>query len=388
MKTSYRAQQIEPSPTLLLNALVTKLIANGQSVINLTSGQLDTPTPENIKNAAIKAIKDNKTRYTATEGISELREVIAKKFSMQNKIITTPEQVVVGVGAKQLIFNALQVICNPKDEVILGTPTWSTYVEQIKLSGAKPVLVSLSSPFVLTSSDIEKKITLRTKAIILNSPANPTGAVIGKSELTRIAELVIKHEIYIISDEIYESILFGKKHHSIASLSAKVAKQTITINGVSKSYSMTGWRVGYATGPREVIKKMVSLQSQTTSNTSSISQYAALEALNGKQESVIKTVQSLAKRRSYLINELNKITEVSFVEPQGAFYFFVNISNLLGDRYKTSQDWCQELLSKENVAVVPGEAFMAPGYFRLSFAASLPELEEAMKRIRRFVQYV
>jgi aspartate aminotransferase len=385
MKISLRAQNIEQSPTLALDAIVSQLEANGHPVINLTSGQLDTPTPSNVKLAGIKAIENNFTRYTPTPGILSLRELLAEKFTKMNSISTKASQVVVGVGAKQLLYNAFQVVCDPGDEVLLSIPTWTTYIEQIKLAQAVPNLVQLEPPFELTAEKVEKALTKKTKVIVINSPSNPTGAVISKKELMKIGQLAVKHDLVIITDEIYESIVFDKPHYSIASFSEDIAKQTITINGLSKAYSMTGWRVGYATGPDNVIAKMSALQSQTTSNTASISQYASVEALAGSQESVEHARVELNNRRDYLAKEFAKINGFSFHPPEGAFYFFVSIEKLLTKKLSTSEVWCQALLEQEGVALVPGEAFLAPGYFRLSFAASMSMLQEAVKRIKRFV---
>jgi len=387
MKLAKRALILEPSPTLSLNALVLTLISDGHKIINLTSGQLDFPTPENIKQAGIAAIKNNKTFYTPTAGIPQLREQIAKKFTYQNKIETKADNVVVGVGAKPLLYNAFQVLCNPGDEVLLAVPTWTSYVEQIRLAEAKPVLIETPAPFILTAELLKKHITKKSKIILLNSPSNPTGAVIPKEELQKIGELAVEKDLYIITDEIYECMVFDSaEHHSIAALSKEIAERTITINGFSKAYSMTGWRVGYATGPKEVIEQMVAFQSQTTSNTCSIAQYAALEALEGPDESIAIVQAEIDKRRSYLIKELSQIKGLTFEKPSGSFYFFVSIEKLLNEKYPTSDEWCKQLLAEQKVAVVPGEAFLAPGYFRLSFAASMAELKVAVKRIKSFVE--
>ncbi|MEK7120120.1 MAG: pyridoxal phosphate-dependent aminotransferase, partial [Patescibacteria group bacterium] len=283
---SKHIQQLKQSPTLGLDAKVRQLQAEGVLVVNLGLGEPDFITPWHIRRVAIAAIKAGFTHYTITAGIPELREAICKKLLEENGVSCHPSEIVVGVGTKQLLYHAFQVLCEEGDEVIIPIPTWSTYIEQIKLSGATPVLISIESPFRLTAEDLEKRITPKTKVILLNSPSNPTGAVIEKKQLIRIAKLAVEKSIFVISDEIYEKITFGKKHHSIASLGKKIKQLTVTINGFSKSYAMTGWRIGYAAGPKEIIEAMVSLQSQTTSNTSSISQKAALAALTGSQESV------------------------------------------------------------------------------------------------------
>ena len=383
---SKRIQQLNPSPTLGLDAKVKRLQAEGIFVVNLGLGEPDFVTPWYIRRAAIAAIKAGFTHYTVTAGIPELREAICKKLLKENGVSCHPSEIVVGVGTKQLLYHAFQVLCEEGDEVIVPIPTWSTYIEQIKLSGATPALVFLKPPFRLTAEDLKKRITPKTKVILLNSPSNPTGAVIEKEQLIKIAKLAVEKSIFVISDEIYEKITFGKKHHSIASLGKKIKQLIVTINGFSKSYAMTGWRIGYAAGPKEIIEAMVSLQSQTTSNTSSIAQKAALAALVGPQEPVELMRLGFEKRRGYLIRELSKIKEVSFVPPDGAFYFFVGIKQLLGRQFRSSKEWCQKLLEEEKVAVVPGEAFMYPGYFRLSLATSMEHLKEGVKRIKSFIK--
>lgn len=382
---SKRVQQLKPSPTLGLDTKVKQLQAEGIFVVNLGLGEPDFVTPWQIRRAAITAIKTGFTHYTATAGIPELREAICKKLSEKNGLAYHPSEIAVGVGTKQLLYHAFQVLCEAGDEIVVPVPTWSTYLEQIKLSGARPVLVSLKPPFRLTVEDVKKRITSKTKVILLNSPANPTGAMIERKQLIKIAKLAVEKGIFVISDEIYEQITFGKKHHSIASLGKKIKALTVTINGFSKSYAMTGWRIGYAAGPKKIIDAMVVLQGQTTSNTSSIAQPAALAALTGSQRPVELMRLEFARRRGYLIGELLKIKK-TLIPPDGAFYFFVSIKQLLGGRFKSSAEWCQKLLEEEKVAVVPGEAFMYPGYFRLSFAASLADIKEGVKRIRNFMK--
>lgn len=382
---SKRLQQLQPSPTLSLDAKVKKLQSLGQHIINLGLGEPDFATPKETCSAAIVAIKKGFTHYTITPGIVPLREAICSKLYKDNNIQYSPSEVVVGVGTKQLLYHAFQALCNDGDEVIVPLPTWSTYIEQIKLSGGIPVAVPLESPFKLKAADVAKKITKKTRVILLNSPSNPTGAMIDKKELKKIAALAIEKNIYVVSDEIYEKISYGEKHISIASLGKKIKDLTITINGFSKSYAMTGWRIGYAAGPQEVINAMVSLQTQTTSNTSSIAQMAALAALTTSQKPVEAMRSEFEKRRSYLMKELSNIKEFSFSPPEGSFYFFVNISSLLGGQLKTSQEWCQKLLEEEHISVVPGEAFLCPGYFRLSFAASLKDIQKGIKKINNFI---
>ncbi len=383
---SKRIQQLKPSPTLGLDAKVKKIQTAGIFVINLGLGEPDFVTPWHIRKAAITAIKEGFTHYTVTAGIHELREAICKKLSEENEIFYCPSEIAVGVGTKQLLYHAFQVLCEEGDEVIVSAPTWSTYVEQIKLSGATPVLISLKSPFRLTVEDLFRRITPKTKVILLNSPSNPTGAMIEKEQLIKIAKLAVEKNIFVISDEVYEKITFGKKNYSIASLGKKIKELTVTINGFSKSYAMTGWRIGYAAGPKEIIDAMVSFQGQTTSNTSSIAQKAALAALAGSQRPVELMRLEFERRRGYLIRELSKIKAISFIPPDGAFYFFVSIKQLLGKHFNSSEKWCQKLLEEEKVAVAPGEAFMCSGYFRLSFTASMGQLKEGVRRISSFIK--
>lgn len=380
-----RMQTLSPSATLAVDAVVKKLQREGTKVLNLSLGEPDFKTPENIQHAAVTAMREGYTHYTQTAGIPELRTAIAEKFKRENGIIYDPSEIVVGVGSKQLLYHACMALCGKGDEVLVPTPTWSTYVEQIKLAEATPVHVRLQSPFTLTARDIEKHISPRTKAVLLNSPSNPTGAMIGKEELQKIGDLAVKYNFWIIADEIYEKLLYSGVHVSIASLGDAIRVRTITINGFSKSYAMTGWRIGYAGGPKEVITAMVNLQSQTTSNTSSIAQYAGIEALKGSQESIKKMANAFSKRREFLLNEFSRIPKLKIVEPEGAFYLFINIEASLNKGMKTSADWCTQLLEKEQVALVPGEAFLYPGWVRMSFATSMEVLEEATKRIKKFV---
>jgi len=382
---SKRLQQLQPSPTLSLDSKVKQLQSQGQQIINLGLGEPDFTTPPHICKAAITAIHEGFTHYTITAGILPLREAICKKLDEDNAIHYVPSEVVVGVGTKQLLYHAFQALCNGGDEVIVPLPTWSTYIEQIKLSGATPVLIPLKPPFKVTVEDIAKKITKKTKVLLLNSPGNPTGAMIDKKQLMAIAQLAIDKGIYVVSDEIYEKITYGKKHVSIASLGKKIKELTITINGFSKSYAMTGWRIGYAAGPQEVIQAMISLQTQTTSGTSSISQKAGVTALISSQRSIETMKNEFEKRRDYLVTHLSQIPELSFNSPEGAFYLFINIHKLLKGRFTSSQEWCQKLLEEEQVSVVPGEAFLYPGYFRLSFATSLKNLQNGVKKITNFI---
>lgn len=382
---SKRAQTLAASPTIAIDTKAKAFKRQGIPVINLSVGEPNFHTPENIKKAAIAAIKEGNSFYTAPEGIIELRVAIARKFKRDNKLTYDPNDIIVGVGAKQILYNAFQVLCDKGDEVIIALPAWNTFVELVKLTGAKPVLITLKPPFKLKANDIKKVITPKTKVILLNSPSNPTGAMIEPEELTKIADLAVKNNIFVISDEIYEKLTYSQKHISIASLNEKIKERTITVSGLSKSYAMTGWRVGYAAGPSEIIAKMKALQSQLLAHTSSISQKAGVEALNGDQASITMMQKAFAKRRIYCLKQIATIPGLSVNEPDGAFYLFISIEKLFGKKYPTATAWAEALLEEEKVAVVPGEAFFYPGYIRFSYAASDEDLEEAFVRIKRFI---
>ena len=383
---SKRAINLAPSPTLALNAKAKELKASGKAVVNLSVGEPDFPTPKHIGSAAKRAIDEGFTHYTATPGIIELRKALQIKFSRDNGLEYDIDQIIVGVGSKQLLYNALQVLVESGDEVLIPTPVWSTYVEQVKLAEGTPVFIKLDPPFKLTAKDVEKAITKKTKALMLNSPNNPSGAMIEESELKKIVELAVENNIFVISDEIYEFITYGKKQVSIASFGKKITDLTITINGFSKSYAMTGWRIGYAGGPKKIIKAMSSIQGQTTSNTSSIGQIAAIEALRGTAEPMKKMISEFAKRRRYLLEEFGNIPNLKITDPEGAFYLFFDITDLT-DGKSSSADWCEKLLKEKFVALVPGEAFYADGYVRMSYAASMQELKEGVKRIKEYISH-
>src|SRR3989344_8628552 len=383
---SKRILNLKPSATLAVDSLIKDLQEKGEKIINLGLGEPDFDTPQSIKNAAIKAIKDGFTHYTKVEGIKSLREAIAKKLLEENKVKYIPEEIVVGVGSKQVLYNAFQVICNPGDEVVLISPLWNTYIEQIKLAGAKPVVSKLSFPFKLVPQDIEKKITRKTKAILLNYPNNPTGMTIERNVLKEIAKLAVNRKIFVISDEIYESLLYSKVHTSIASWGKEIRNLTITIGGFSKTYAMTGWRIGFGAGPRDLISPIISLQGQTTFNTSSISQMAALAAIKSGQNDVQAMLKEYEKRRNFIYKRLSKIEGLDLYLPDGAFYFFIGIKKYLNKNISSSNQWAQKLLQEEKVAVIPGESFLYPDFFRISFTTSLENVKEGLKRIERFVK--
>lgn len=383
---SQKVLSLKPSPTISLDAKVKELEAQGVSIVNLGLGEPDFATPEHIAQTGIQAIQNGFTHYTAVGGIAELKNAIVHSLATTHRLTYAPSEIIVGVGSKAILYNIFQALCNPHDEVILSTPTWSTYIEQIKLAGGVPVLIPLQSPFKLTAQDIAKKITPKTKIVLLNSPANPTGALIDPAELMQIAELARTHSLLVVSDEIYDRILFTNTPYiSIASLTPDMQTRTVVVNGFSKTYAMTGWRIGYAAGPKEIISALSALQGQITSNAPSMAQKAAITALAGDQTAMNAMLHAFTERRTYLQDAFAKLSPLNVTVPEGAFYFFVGIQKLLNDRYPTSAAWCAGLLEKEHVAVVPGEAFECPGYFRLSFASSLKNLKLGIAGIQRFI---
>jgi len=388
MSLSRKMSNISASPTLALNAKVKELSAKGVDVVNFTAGEPDFATPANIKLAAISAIKSGFTKYTAATGMPELRATIAKKLKVENGLHYAPEQIVVSCGGKHSLYNAMQALCNPGDEVIIPSPYWVSYPEQVKLCDAKPVFVKTSEEngFRLLVSDIEKGVSGKTKIILLNSPGNPTGAVYDRDELKKIASIAVDNDIFVISDEIYEHIVYEGEHVSIASLGADIKEKTITINGASKSYSMTGWRIGWAAGPLAVMKMVGNFQSHTTSNPTSISQKAYLAALTGEQDSVRSMVKEFKKRRDLIVERLNEIHPIICTKPQGAFYVFPNVAGCFKGEIKNSLDFSVQLLEHGRVSVVPGSAFGAENYVRMSYACSTETIEKGMDRIEEFLR--
>jgi len=380
-----RIKTLLPSQAMVLDTKAKALKNKGISIVNLTAGEPDFNTPQPIINSAIQALNSGFTKYTSPQGIEELRKEIADKFSKENNIIYDPSQIIIGAGSKQLLYTAFQVMCDKNDEVIIPIPAYNTFVEQTKLAGGKPRLIKLNPPFKLKAEDVIKHVNKKTKIIVLNSPSNPTGAIIDKSELKKIADLAVKNNLWVISDEIYEKLVYSGEHISIASLNEKIKEKTLTVCGVSKTYAMTGWRLGYAAGPKNLIEIMTLLQGQMISSVNSISQMAALTAIKSDQKEIENMQKEFNKRRDFLVKEFKKIPELSFTAPEGAFYLFVSIKKLLGKKYKTSTDWRAALLEKEKIATVPGEAFYYPGFFRLSFAASMEDLQKAVTGIKNFI---
>jgi len=396
MTISERVKNINPSQTLAITAQALKMKRDGKKVISFGAGEPDFDTPENIGEAAISAIKKGFTHYTTNSGIIELKEAIAEKFKKDNNIEYKISEIMVSTGAKQCLFNTILTICNPGDEVLLPIPCWVSYTEQIKFAQAVPVFIPTyyHEAFRLNAKQVEEKITPRTKLIILNSPNNPTGAVYDPEELKKIAQLLLKYNIYCICDEIYEKLIYDEaKHLSMASLGNEVKNKIITINGVSKSYAMTGWRIGYVAGSEEIIKGMSKIQGHSTSNPNSIAQKASAEALGGKQDTIEKMRKEFDKRRQYMVTRLNEIEGISCLMPPGAFYAFPDVKEILerkidynGNKIKNSFDLSNYILKEAEVAIVPGIAFEAEGYLRISYATSMENIKEGLDRIEKLLK--
>jgi len=357
----------------------------------LGAGEPDFDTPDNIKEAAIEAIKIGDTKYTAVDGTPKLKKAIQSKFNRENNLSYEIDQISVGTGGKQVLYNAFMATINKGDEVLIPAPYWVSYPDIILLAGGKPKIVKCDEKnnFKLTPKQLKKAISKKTKWIILNSPSNPTGSAYSKEEIIALSKILLKYKkTYILSDDIYEHITYDNfKFYTIAQVD-KLKSRTLTMNGVSKSYSMTGWRIGYAAGPKEIIKAMAKIQSQSTSNPSSISQAAAVEALNGKQDFIKVRSESFKERRNFVVQSLNNIKGISCLKPEGAFYVFPNCKKLLGKKtkLKTDKDFVEKLLEKAEVAVVQGSAFGLDGYFRISYATSMENLKKAIERIKIFCE--
>lgn len=384
---SERIQKIQPSATLAINAKAIELQKKGVPILKFGTGEPDFDTPDNIKDAAKKALDEGFTKYTAASGIPELKEAVTQKLKRDNNISASPSDVLISVGGKHALFNSFMALLNPGDEVIIPSPYWVSYSDMIAVCEGHSVFVDTTpNNMKLTAEMVRSAITPKTKALILNSPSNPTGMVIEREEIEKIAELAKQHGFYVISDEVYEYFLYdGKTHFSIASL-PDMQDLVLTVNAVSKTYSMTGWRIGYVAGPSAIIKAMGNLQSHSTSNPCSIAQKAALEALTGPQESVAKMRDEFEKRRDFVFEELSKVPGIRLAKPEGAFYAFPDVSDHYKGDIKDSFDFAEALLTKANMAVVPGGAFGKEGdpYIRLSYASSMADLEAGIKRLAEF----
>lgn len=386
---SERLNRVVPSATLAISTRAKEMLREGRKVVNLSVGEPDFDTPSFIKEAAIQALREGFTKYTPVAGIPELIQAIREKFERDNNLSYSNSQIMVSCGAKEVLYNTFQAICNQGDEVIIPSPYWVSYPEQVKLAGGVPVFVSLDFQrgLRLDRERLRQAISPRTKALVLNSPHNPTGGVFSLEELEEIAELAGTQDFLIITDEIYEKLIYEGTHGSIASLGKEIEKKTITINGVSKTYSMTGWRIGYAGGPREVIEGMKKIQSQSTSCANSIAQKAAMGALLGPQDDVEKARREFEKRCQVIVDRVSQIEGITCPKPQGAFYIFPDISSFLGTFdgdwvIRNSVDLAKYLLEKAEVATVPGSAFGADNHLRLSYATSLDQINEGVDRIK------
>ncbi len=386
---SNRAKSLKPSPTLAINAKTKSMQAQGIKVISFGAGEPDFDTPQNIKEAAKKAIDEGFTKYTSVGGIDELKDAIIKKFQMDNHLTYKRSEILVSCGGKHSFYNLAQALFDQGDEVIIPAPYWVSYPPMVALAGATPIILDTKEKngFKMTLEDLRRAITTKTKALVLNSPSNPTGGAYTKEELEWIAEIVTSHNFFVISDEIYEKIVYdGFKFISVASLGGEIKKRTFVLNAVSKTYAMTGWRIGYAAGPEEVISAMNNIQSQSTSNPDSISQKASVEAINGPQNEVEKMVSAFAQRRNYIVDRLNKMKGVSCFSPLGAFYAFPNFSSYYGKSYQgkkisNSTELADFFLDVARVAVVPGVEFGADAFERLSYATSMEHIREGLDRI-------
>ena len=380
---SQRAGNIAPSATLAIDSKAKQLKKEGNDVVIFGAGEPDFNTPENIKNAAKKAIDNNITRYTPPGGMAELKKAVADKLMRDNKLSYDVSEILISCGGKHSLYNIMMCVLDKGDEVILPTPYWVSYDEMIKLAEAKTVFCETDDKFKLTAEMVESKITPKTKMLILNSPSNPTGAVLDPEEIRKIAGLAVRHNFYVVSDEVYEHFVYGNnKQVSIASFGDDIKKLTLISNSVSKTYAMTGWRIGYTSGPKEIIKAMDNLQGHSTSNPTSIAQMAAIEALSGPQDSVKLMVSAFDERRKFIYKRLNEIDGISCVEPEGAFYAFPDISGTGMD----SMTFASKLLEEALVAVVPGIAFGSDKHVRLSYATSIHEITRGMDRIEKWLK--
>ncbi|HWI61243.1 MAG TPA: pyridoxal phosphate-dependent aminotransferase [Symbiobacteriaceae bacterium] len=395
MRLSARARAMSPSPTMAIDAKTKQMMAEGIDVVNFSVGEPDFDTPDHIKAAGIKAITEGQTKYTPAAGTLTLRKAICAKLAKENGLEYKPEQIVVSNGAKQSLYNAYQVLLDPGDEVIIQAPYWVSYPEMVKLAGGVPVVVETTEAngFKMTPAMIRTKLTPRTRAINLNSPSNPTGAVYTRQELEALANLAVEHDLMIVTDEMYEKLIYeGVEHISIATFSPEVKARTITVNGMSKAFAMTGWRMGYTASETIYAKAMADLQSQSTSGASSISQVAATQALVGPQEPIETMRQEFDRRRQYMLDRVNQIPGWSCkVAPEGAFYLFPSVTAIFGKTIRgrkiaSSDDLAAIILEEARVAVVPGTGFGAPDFIRFSYATSMERIEEGLSRIEALMK--
>jgi aspartate aminotransferase len=384
-----RIKRMTPSATIELEGTVAELEAAGVHIIGLNAGEPDFKTPENIVKACADAIEKGKTKYISVTGIMPLREAICKKLKYDNNVDYKPNEIVVSTGAKQALYNSVLAICSPGDEVIIPTPCWVSYVEMVKLADAVPVLVNTNKNFQLDIAAIEKAITPKTKAVMINTPNNPTGAVYTEEDLHALGQLAVKHDFYVISDEVYERLVYdGRKHICIASFSEDIKAHSIIINGFSKAYAMTGWRIGYSAAPLDVTKGIASLQGHTTSNSTTFVQWAALEALEGPSDTIEFMRQKFDERRIYLLERLQNMQGITCSKADGAFYLLPDVSSYYGKCYgdksiDNSFDFCNYMLEEAHLAIVPGAAFEAPDTVRIAYSNSLENIKEGMDNMEK-----
>ncbi len=388
---SNNLKRIKPSPTIAVTTKAREMRASGKDVIGLGAGEPDFDTPDNVKEAAIEAIKKGDTKYTAVDGTPALKKAIVDKFKRENDLSYTTDQITVGTGGKQVIYNTFMATLNKGDEVIIPAPFWVSYPDMVLLAGGTPKIVKCDEKdgFKLSAKKLKKAISKKTKWLILNSPSNPTGAGYTKKEIEELSKVLLKNKkIFILSDDIYEHIRYDNFNFFTIAQISKLKERTLTMNGVSKSYAMTGWRIGYAAGPKEIITAIRKIQSQSTSNPSSISQAAAVEALNGQQNFINERADAFKERRDFVVNSLNNIKGISCLKPNGAFYVFPSCKGLLNKKtkIKTDTEFVQKLLENSMVAVVQGSAFGLNGYFRISYATSMENLKKAISRIKDFCE--
>ena len=391
---SHNISRVKPSPTIAMSSLATQMKSEGRDIISLSAGEPDFDTPDHIKNAAIEAIKSGKTKYTDPDGMKILKEAVCTKFKVENNLTYNPNQISIGTGGKQILYNALMATINPGDEVIIPAPYWVSYPDMVLLAGGRPVFIEASSEnkYKISPEQLEKAITDKTKWFIFNSPSNPTGAGYSKNELKELTEILIKFpNVLIMTDDMYEHLAYDDFLFSTpAEVEPNLFERTLTCNGVSKAYAMTGWRIGFAGGPENLIKAMRKIQSQSTSNPCTISQWAALAALNGQKNFIDKNNEKFVRRRNLVVGKLNQIEGISCPMPEGAFYVYPDISGLIGKKTQNGQvissdeDFCRSLLEEVGVAVVFGSAFGLSPNFRISYATSDELLTDACKRIKNF----
>ncbi len=389
MKLADRVYKISPSPTLALDAKAKEMLSQGINVVNFGVGEPDFDTPQHIKDAAIDAINKGFTKYTPASGIAELKAAVVKKFKEDNGLEYKPSQVIVSVGAKHSIFNAVMAVINEGDECIIPAPYWVSYPEMVNIAGGKSVIIPLTEAenFKLTAEKLEKAITPKSKMIILNTPSNPTGSVYNKEELKAVADVCKKHDIVIVSDEVYEKLMYDQaKHVSIASVSEDAYKRTVTVNGVSKAYAMTGWRIGYAAANQEIVTAMSNIQGHVTTNPTSISQKAAVAGLLGPQEPLKKMLEAFRERADYTYKRVNEIPGFFCRKPLGAFYVFPNVAKVFGKKVagqviENADQLCALFLEKAQVAIVPGSGFGSPDNIRISYATSMEKIVDGLNRV-------